>query len=554
MSKKKFIIFFLFIGLGYFFIFSFAVADFLGQNIRFNVKNDYDAFDRKSVNATLRIISKNAYFYVEDNYWNNLNDFERQQFLINLNNLANDFDSTIYPIQTNFWGQEAKPGVDGDNRITVLFQQLKKGNGGYFSSINSYPKNLAPESNEREMIVINAEAVKWSSIKSLLTHEFEHLISFNQKENTYNIEEEVWLNELRAEYSITLSGYNNVFSGSSLENRALGFFKNPSDSLVEWPNTAQDYSMVALLGEYIADKYGKEILADSLRSNLVGISSIDEILARKGHSDRFLNIFANWLVASYINDDSLGSKFGYSRSELKKFKAEPQRTTILYPSESNNFIYSLKPWQPYAHKFIISGFTNEQVIKLAAESGFKYFYFDNLGRSGMIEKDFYINNPSDLQYFYIFPINSIKISGFKNSENESNGRLNLFIENKTFSVEFGSTLKNGMIIKKKGESEIYVIEGKYKRYLRPEIIALYGHLDPSNAAEVNEEIFNSYITSNYVRYLKDDKVYAIWPDGTKHWLNITPQQWDESGRDWNAIFIINDLELNFYASGPDITR
>jgi hypothetical protein len=554
MSKKKFIIFFLFIGLGYFFIFSFAVADFLGQNIRFNVKNDYDAFDRKSVNATLRIISKNAYFYVEDNYWNNLNDFERQQFLINLNNLANDFDSTIYPIQTNFWGQEAKPGVDGDNRITVLFQQLKKGNGGYFSSINSYPKNLAPESNEREMIVINAEAVKWSSIKSLLTHEFEHLISFNQKENTYNIEEEVWLNELRAEYSITLSGYNNVFSGSSLENRALGFFKNPSDSLVEWPNTAQDYSMVALLGEYIADKYGKEILADSLRSNLVGISSVDAILARKGYSDRFLNIFANWLVASYINDDSLGSKFGYSRSELKKFKAEPQRTTILYPSESNSFIYSLKPWQPYAHKFIISGFTNEQVIKLAAESGFKYFYFDNLGRSGMIEKDFYINNPSDLQYFYIFPINSIKISGFKNSENESNGRLNLFIENKTFSVEFGSTLKNGMIIKKKGESEIYVIEGKYKRYLRPEIIALYGHLDPSNAAEVNEEIFNSYITSNYVRYLKDDKVYAIWPDGTKHWLNITPQQWDESGRDWNAIFIINDLELNFYTSGPDITR
>jgi len=54
--------------------------------------------------------------------------------------------------------------------------------------------------------------------------------------------------------------------------------------------------------------------------------------------------------------------------------------------------------------------------------------------------------------------------------------------------------------------------------------------------------------------VNDEKVYAVWPDGTKHWLDITPQQWDASGRDWNAIFIINDLELNTYKTGADITR
>ena len=115
-------------------------------------------------------------------------------------------------------------------------------------------------------------------------------------------------------------------------------------------------------------------------------------------------------------------------------------------------------------------------------------------------------------------------------------------------------LKDGILIKKQNEKEVYVIWGKYKRYLVPEVMALYGHLDPANAIEITPEIFNSYTTSNYVKYVGGEKVYAVWPDGTKHWLNITPQQWDASYRDWGAIFTINDLELNYYKIGEDITR
>ena len=121
-------------------------------------------------------------------------------------------------------------------------------------------------------------------------------------------------------------------------------------------------------------------------------------------------------------------------------------------------------------------------------------------------------------------------------------------------MDFGSSLKNGALIKKTRESEVYVIEGKYKRYLRPEIIALYGHLAGVKPIEVDETAFHSYATANYVRYVNEEQVYAVWPDGTKHWLNITPQQWDASGRDWNAIFIINDLESNTYQTGANITR
>ncbi|OGN02435.1 MAG: hypothetical protein A2655_01755 [Candidatus Yanofskybacteria bacterium RIFCSPHIGHO2_01_FULL_43_42] len=537
-----------------FFMFSIASADVLGQNVRFNTNSTFDKLGRTSATATLRHIGENAYFYVDDSYWDDLDAIKRQNLLSEITQLAQEFDITIYPLETSFWGHEAKPGIDGDNRITILLEQLKSGNGGYFSTSNGYPKTSTSESNEREMVVVNAESVAGIYAKTFLAHEFEHLISFNQKELADNASEEVWLNELRAEYTTTLVGYNNSFAGSNLERRANTFFNNPSDSLTEWPNVSLDYSLVALFAEYIAEEYGQDLLKESLQLGLAGISSIDAALAARGNPDRFPNLFSNWLIASYVNNESLESKFGYARAELKNLKAVPQRITVLSFSDSSVFDYLLKPWQPYGHKIYANGLANDKVIKLFPEPGLKFVYADNLGRSAILEGDFYVTNPGGLDYFFIFPVNSYKTEGFGLVESESGGRLTVSFMDKPLGVDFGSIIKDGALIKKATENETYVIEGKYKRYLRPEIIALYGHLNAVKAIEVDETTFHSYTTANYVRYVNDERVYAVWPDGTKHWLNITPQQWEASGRDWGAIFIINDLELNTYKIGADITR
>src|SRR3989344_1078550 len=556
LNGKNLLILFVVALLAPFFIYSIALADIQGQSVIFSVNKDFDKFGRESMSATLRHISGSAYFYVDDQYWDGLNSSERQDFLTSINQLSSEFDVNIYPTETSFWGQEAKPGVDGDVRITILLEQLKSGNGGYFSAINGYSQKTYPESNEREMIAVNAESVNGQLAKIFLAHEFEHLISSNQKEIIRNIEEDIWLNELRAEYATSLVGYNDIFSGSNLERRADKFFSSPSDSLTEWPNVSQDYDLAALLGEYITEEYGNGLLKNSLQSDLFGISSIDATLVSMGNSDRFLNIYSNWLIASYINDDSLEPKFGYARSELRNLKATPQRITILPSSGSNVFDYFIKPWQPYGHKIYVNGLESDRVVKLSPSPmpGFKFLYADNLGRTDILDGGFYVTNPSDLAYFYIFPLNFSKTISFGSSESELNGRLALSFEDKTSGVDFGPALKNGALIKKARESEIYVIEGEYKRYLRPEIIALYGHLDSGKTMEVDDATFNSYTTANYVRYVDDEKVYAVWPDGTKHWLNITYQPWDASGRDWGAIFVINDLELNTYKIGADIIR
>ena len=538
-----------------FFMFSVAFADTLGQAQTFNTNETFDGFDRKSASATLRHVGGNAYFYVDNKFWDSLNFIGKDKILSGIVELSNEFDNNMYPKETSFWGQEPKPGVDGDDRVVILLEELKSGHGGYFSTSNGYPKSDDPKSNEREMIIINADAVLGPYAKIFLAHEFQHLISFNQKELLRNVSDDVWFNELRSEYAITQTGYNDFFTGSNLERRAETFFSNSSDSLTEWPNIGVDYAVVALFAEYIVDQYGENFLRDTLWTNLFGIPSVNSVLSNRSSSDRFIEIFAGWLAASYINDNSVNGKLGYSHPGLKRFKASPQRTTTLSDSEPDIFDYFVKPWQVYGHKFLVGGsFTKDKAFKLSPAYNSKFAYADNLGRFSIVDKDFYVNDPGGLDHFFIFPINDKKTSGFGAKEDGSVLSLSVSLIEKTLGMDFGSVLKNGALIKKARESEVYVIEGKYKRYLRPEVMALYGHLAGVKPTEVDEATFHSYTTANYVRYVNEEQVYAVWPDGTKHWLNITPSTWDASGRDWEAIFIINDLELNTYKTGSEITR
>ena len=160
-----------------------ANADILGQRETFFVNKDFDKQGRTLLQATLQYAGNKTYFYVEDNYWNGLGYADKDILTRNIQSLANEFDVTIYPKETQFWGLEPNPGIDGDPKITILLEELIKNNGGYFETSNGYSRNKYPDSNQREMIVVSAEILK-SNVnlpKAFLAHEFQHLISFNQK-------------------------------------------------------------------------------------------------------------------------------------------------------------------------------------------------------------------------------------------------------------------------------------------------------------------------------------------------------------------------------------
>ena len=77
-------------------------ANTLDQTQNFNVNETFDNFSRRSLTATLRHIGANAYFYVDDKFWDSLNPNGKNIVSNGMAKLSDEFDNTIYPRETLF--------------------------------------------------------------------------------------------------------------------------------------------------------------------------------------------------------------------------------------------------------------------------------------------------------------------------------------------------------------------------------------------------------------------------------------------------------------------
>lgn len=331
----------------------FVFADTQGQIKDFFIDSSYDSQNREQVSAFLKKISQNGYFYLESNWYENLTEGEKERVNQSLEILAQEFDQTIYPKLTSIYGQEWKPGIDNDERITILFHQMKTEVAGYFNVGDEYEKIQNPRSNEREMIYLNSDNIFYELINSYLAHEFVHLITFNQKDRLRGISEEIWLNEARADYGITLLGYDAEYQGSNLQQRVRVFMENPSDSLTEWQNQKKDYGVTNIFIQYLVDHYGQNLLVESLHSNKVGIPSLDYGLEKNKVEREFWQIFTDWTIAIFVNNCNFGEKFCYKNKNLQNLKVTP--SLIFLPSIQRTNVslnYSIKQWSGNWYRII----------------------------------------------------------------------------------------------------------------------------------------------------------------------------------------------------------
>jgi len=331
----------------------FAKADFVGERKDFFIEPSYDFRNRKDVTATLRFKGSYLYFYVDNDWWDKLSADRQTEIELTLSSLSKAFRDEIYPTLTSTFGSEWKPGIDDDDRITVLFHRMKDEAAGYFKNGDEYSKLQNPNSNEREMIYLNTDYVTNSLAKSFLAHEFVHLITFNQKEKKYGLQEEVWLNEARADYVPTLLGYDSEYEGSNLQKRVEKFLAKPSDSLTEWQNKVYDYGIINVFTQYLTSHYGAEILIDSLKSKKVGIESLNEALAENGFEEDFSQIFHDWTIAILINDCSLGEKYCYQNGNLANLRVVPSFNFLPFVSKTSLKVEnSIKDWSGHWYKLM----------------------------------------------------------------------------------------------------------------------------------------------------------------------------------------------------------
>lgn len=116
-------------------------------------------------------------------------------------------------------------------------------------------------------------------------------------------------------------------------------------------------------------------------------------------------------------------------------------------------------------------------------------------------------------------------------------------------------INDGDLVRAQGDFKVYVINGNYKRWIQSaEIFNFYGHFNFLAVKETPKSQLENYPDSWLVRADEDTKVYEVNADGTKHWLNITAEEFTASGRNWDMVYIINSNEINFYITGADITE
>ncbi len=302
----------------------------IGQTERFFIH-----IPEAEVTATCIAKSDHLYVYIENSVRHLFTDAEAIA-------IAREFDTRIYPRVREWMGSEWKPGLDRDNRITLLMHDVGMNNsgedyGGYFSPADQIP--TAPNSNRREMLYMDIYQFRERSrhtFHSSLAHEFAHLVNWFQNGGTTD---QRWLEEGTASF-VEWGVYGTVHTIF-----VDGYLTNPGVSLA-YANTREVYYGAAfMLMLYLYEQYGgRELIRGIVGSDALGEQAINKALADDGKSVRFPEVFLNWGLANWVNTQARNRQLGYAHLQNRKVNAAVPRLSN-YPNEANNI--PIDQWGTY---------------------------------------------------------------------------------------------------------------------------------------------------------------------------------------------------------------
>lgn len=517
MIKKKIkILLFLFL------LFSFTPV-FAGNTERLFVEPTHDINQRKNVDANLELITNYIYFYFEKSWWEQLDEEKQKEYRNIVYNLGNEFENKIYPSIKRDFGEVPKHNVVGNtDRISVLFHPMNSSSGGYFRTGDQYSIYQYPRSNEKNILYLNTDLIEDPGIAGYLAHEYIHLITFNEKNKKHNVDEEIWLNELRAEAIISILGYNENYKDSNLQKRLKNFLHDPDISLTEWTEQVADYGVVNIFAQYLLDHYGKEILMDSLKSELVGIKSIDYALAKRKKGKTFSEIFTDFKIAVYLNNCNFGEYYCFKNKNLKDISVYPSTVFITTRDEGFHQIsYQTKNWAGNWFRFV--GGSGTFNLNFSGEGNFVIPYIlcekngacsvhfletDEKNRGSLVVENF------NLVYESITLIPSLqqKFSGFNGAEKTRQFKLEVEIQEE---IPEESELEE-----EKTEEKISLLITKIKE--------LYVVLGKELPTVIEKNLHYGMVNSNEVRKLQNflkNQGSDIYPEGfvTGNFYHLTKQ-------------------------------
>ena len=337
------------------------VAYTIGDKATFWVSRDITGTNQL-VTATLHYFTPHSYMWLEDG--ETANDS-------GLKEAGDAFENQVYPTDRQYIGSEASLGVDNDPHIFVLNTHFTGGIAGYISQVDEYPQFVNRISNQHKMIYMNlmTERPGTQYYTSVIAHEFTHLIHQHQ-----NPREGSWITEGLGDLAMKLNGFPQDVSG---------FVQNPDVQLNAWANRPSlmlpHYETAYLFLSYCLNRFGTDFIHDVVSSGTHDIHTIQYALDKHAPALKFDDVFADWVVANYIDDHSAGLHYAYLDRSLG---IRPGVEVSQYPAQQDGRVHQYGTeyiqLQPAGHDitFSFTGATQVDAIPTNPHSGKMMWWSD----------------------------------------------------------------------------------------------------------------------------------------------------------------------------------
>jgi hypothetical protein len=287
-----------------------------------------------------------------------------------VNWLANEFNDTIHPTDTGYFGQEyyhdgtnailddilrTIPGYEwvpddyyASEKTAILVSNIRDASFYDYtfpSFIIGFYWSLFEEYFDRN--IISLDAAYWQNLlgpagsewvpgvfveeedayvyESTTAHEFQHLIH-----DDWLAGDEDYMNEACSMFAEALCGY--PIDPGQIE----WFLATPDNSLTEWGdqggyNILADYGAAYLWTLYLTDHYGFDFMSKYVQESGLPLSSIPRITELLPEGTSFYDVYHDWRIANLLDADGL---YGYDSIDLSE----------LYPLKVHEIPHKKIPW------------------------------------------------------------------------------------------------------------------------------------------------------------------------------------------------------------------
>ncbi|QQR80180.1 MAG: hypothetical protein IPJ69_12795 [Deltaproteobacteria bacterium] len=279
----------------------------------------------ETLDATLMYTSSNLYVFVDNRNLENISEASIQS-------LAYDFETIAVPTERSLFGEESD--VNDDGHVTILMTQVVNhltSTGGLitgyffpgdlFASSSTNPASneqeifytLVPDPNGDNGVPISEPFTVNNVLPGVLAHEYQHMISYNQKVFIQGgSTEEPWLNEALSHFSEDITGFGN-------ENPAREriFLANPSQISIA-PNSSPTLGQRG--GSYLFVRYmyeqssnGTAFIQNLYRTADTGTGNIQQAFGgTDSNFDEFPEFVNQWATALVLSNTGLSSDSRYN--------------------------------------------------------------------------------------------------------------------------------------------------------------------------------------------------------------------------------------------------